>query len=980
MKLTLVLWLVFLCSQFTFAQKYSFIGYSNNQGLPQSQVQCITQDDEGYLWVGTIGGLAYFNGKTFNTFPIENGLLNNRIACLNSFNGAVWVGHEGGISKIKNGKAIHWQLSEGDRNINVTDIISFKGKTIAATEGGGVYQIDEKRVYKILLKNDDASTCRDLEVIGNTLYIATRDGVYKSNDIVNFTHINKLGNRSISSIKTRGKSVYLGTIFKGYFKTDLAFQQLDSFPINIPDIYLSGTCIDQENNFWLTSSHGIFKYEKNKLKQINRTNGLPLDAINCVFQDKEGNMWFGSDGKGLLRFCGEGQLFYNQTTGFPSDLILATYKIPGEGYFFGSYDKGVIQINNNQTISTLPFPATSVWSIEKEGESYWFGTDLGLIKKTNGLIESFPINEEFGLVRFVERLRNGKIYFAGDNGIGIITKGKPIVFDLNKRQIGKLGNIRQLVLLNGKLIAACSNGIFEIDAQNKRTILLKQFKSGVTTLQLDDLNRLWIGTENGLFNYDGIQFKVIKIGSKSGARFINFLEKIDDYMYIGTNNGLYIFNCKEQVIQPFKHLGINSGLINLESNINSSYFDGKYLWFGTAEGLSRINVNTILENTSNTFKPKIQLTQLLINYQKPSETEFPGKKNSFGVPLSLRLAHNKNNITIDIDGILLHDPESVLFQYWLEGQDASWSPPTYNSTITLSNLPDGDYILHIRAVDELGNLSEQTILPIFIKAPIWRTWWFYTIIALVIAFFIRTYFRWQIKQERERNYKENLENKTRLLALEQQSLNASMNRHFIFNSLNSIQYFINTQDKLSANRYLTSFAKLIRKNLDSAAEGDNMVSLYQEMERLELYLSLEAMRFKDRFEYRIDCDDIDSEHVIVPAMLLQPFVENSIIHGILPIEDRKGEILVSVKVIANQLEICIDDNGIGIEFSLNKKAQFQGDHKSQGMEITSKRISLIRTMLKKDYELIGPFQMMNSDGSIKGTRVLLKIPLENLEN
>jgi LytS/YehU family sensor histidine kinase len=298
----------------------------------------------------------------------------------------------------------------------------------------------------------------------------------------------------------------------------------------------------------------------------------------------------------------------------------------------------------------------------------------------------------------------------------------------------------------------------------------------------------------------------------------------------------------------------------------------------------------------------------------------------------------------------------------------------------LSNLTDGDYQLHIRAVDELGNLSDQKIVPIYIKAPIWRTWWFYTLIALLIGLLIRYYFRWQIKQEREKNYKENLENKTRLLALEQQSLNASMNRHFIFNSLNSIQYFINTQDKLSANRYLTSFAKLIRKNLDSAAEGDNMVSLYQEIERLELYLSLEAMRFKDRFTYKIECDDIDTEHVIVPAMLLQPFVENSIIHGILPIEERKGEILISVKVIANQLEISIDDNGIGIEFSLNKKAQFQGDHKSQGMEITSKRISLIRTMLKKDYELIGPFQMMNSDGSIKGTRVLLKIPLENLEN
>ena len=197
---------------------------------------------------------------------------------------------------------------------------------------------------------------------------------------------------------------------------------------------------------------------------------------------------------------------------------------------------------------------------------------------------------------------------------------------------------------------------------------------------------------------------------------------------------------------------------------------------------------------------------------------------------------------------------------------------------------------------------------------------------------------------------------------------------------NSIQYFINTQDKLSANRFLTNFAKLIRKNLDSAAENNNTVTLAQEMERLELYLSLEAMRFNERFSYSIIDNDIDIDRVIVPGMLLQPFVENSIIHGILPDETKKGIITITIKLIKNQLEVCIDDNGIGIDFSLSKKQGITGDHKSQGMEITSKRISLIRKMWKKDYELIGPFQVTDENGLINGTRVLIKIPYENLDN
>jgi sensor histidine kinase YesM len=139
------------------------------------------------------------------------------------------------------------------------------------------------------------------------------------------------------------------------------------------------------------------------------------------------------------------------------------------------------------------------------------------------------------------------------------------------------------------------------------------------------------------------------------------------------------------------------------------------------------------------------------------------------------------------------------------------------------------------------------------------------------------------------------------------------------------------------------------------------------------------MRFKDRFTYHINDNGIDTESIIVPGMLLQPFVENSIIHGILPNETIKGHIEVTIQLSKDHLEITLDDNGIGIDFSMEKKKMMVGDHKSQGMEITSKRIDIIRELSKKDFELEGPFQLTNPDHSIKGTRVLLKIPVENLD-
>ena len=178
---------------------------------------------------------------------------------------------------------------------------------------------------------------------------------------------------------------------------------------------------------------------------------------------------------------------------------------------------------------------------------------------------------------------------------------------------------------------------------------------------------------------------------------------------------------------------------------------------------------------------------------------------------------------------------------------------------------------------------------------------------------------------------------------------------------------------------MTNFAKLIRKNLDSTVEAGSMIPLSLELEGLELYLSLEAMRFKDRFEYEINIDNIDTESIKVPSMMLQPFVENSIIHGILPNETVKGKIKIDIKAEGNILIIQLDDNGVGIDQSVGSKKTEKGDQKSQGMEITSKRIDLIKKLSNQRFELIGPFQVTDENRTINGTRVLLKIPFENFE-
>jgi len=213
---------------------------------------------------------------------------------------------------------------------------------------------------------------------------------------------------------------------------------------------------------------------------------------------------------------------------------------------------------------------------------------------------------------------------------------------------------------------------------------------------------------------------------------------------------------------------------------------------------------------------------------------------------------------------------------------------------------------------------------------------------------------------------------SKLMDLEQQSLNSSMNRHFIFNALNSIQYYINREDKRAANTYLTNFAKLIRKNLDSTE--NNWTSLQEELERIELYLNMEHMRFKDRFEYKINISkDIDVNEIEIPPMLFQPFLENSIWHGILP-KETKGEVHLNISKEEDTVKITIMDNGIGLNQSkVNKNGQV--DHDSKGVDIINNRIKLFSKMTDKAFKINGPTDLHDENNVCTGTIVEIYMPL-----
>jgi LytS/YehU family sensor histidine kinase len=210
--------------------------------------------------------------------------------------------------------------------------------------------------------------------------------------------------------------------------------------------------------------------------------------------------------------------------------------------------------------------------------------------------------------------------------------------------------------------------------------------------------------------------------------------------------------------------------------------------------------------------------------------------------------------------------------------------------------------------------------------------------------------------------------------LEQKQLRAQMNPHFIFNCLNSIQHFVVINDVLNANKYLSGFASLMRQTLENSKEGT--ITLSKEIAYLENYLALELMRFKDKFTADLVCaENIDINAVKIPAMIIQPFIENAIRHGLNFLDKKQGKLVIKFYLKDGDLFCEIDDNGIGRMQSQKLKEHTNIIYESQGMELTRQRLALVSKSSGSDYS-IAIIDKRSVQNEPEGTTVIIKFPVE----
>ena len=921
----------------------SFTNYTPQEGLLNHSVSCISEDNQGNLWIGTISGINKFDGKTFSGYTAgKNGLLSNLISCsLKDSNGNLWFGTDKGISKLMDGAFINFTSTNGLCGNDIKCFFQDRAGNIWIGTSAGLSEFDGKNFISYtktegLPSNNINGITQDIE---NNIWIATSNGICKLNNKIFTVYTTKDGladNDAKTILIDHKNTIWIGTskglvkFFNGKFTKYSIKRDQNSNLVS---------CLfeDYENNLWIGTYSGLFKYRGNPFVSYGIHDGLTNNFIFGILRDSKGTLWVGSQGGGLFKFENDEFIQYNKNNGLNANGVNQIFEY-SPGLLWLATDEGLTVYDRIHF--TKQNDSSGVWTnsincIYKDSKNnIWLGGHNKIFKYDGEKFTQYKVNS---------LSENAEVWTFVEDKTGTLWTGT------------YLGG---LLKYTGKEFVECS----------------KQFgltNDSYLASLMDDDGNLYFGTLDGLwmFNPGASDKKLVHFNEKDGMSsdlvysltFANTKKEI----WVGTNQGLnrldiedYKKDGKKNIIQ----FGKQEGFSGVECNGNGTFVDkDNAIWFGTVYGLIKYDPNEYIENT---FESKISITNFRLFYNDTVLTN------------GLHLSYDNNNITFNYSGICLTNPAKVKYSYILDGFENNWSPPSKDRLTTFSNLPPGTYTFKVKSSNNEGvwNIIPATFT-FTIDRPFWRTWIFIltsiTVFVLALIFSIRLRIR-RIKNREKRKTELN----KKIANIESQALRAQMNPHFIFNTLSSIQHYISNNDTDAALKYLSKFAKLMRRIMDNSKQ--QMIAVDEELKALDLYLELEVMRFDKKFEYLINIDpEIDQTYDRIPSMLIQPYVENAIIHGLLP-KKGNGKISITLKKQDDTILCTIEDNGIGREKSMEFKKNRVQQHKSMGMSITKERLDILNSSLNSNInaEIIDLFE----DGSSAGTKVKLIIPLEANEN
>ncbi len=442
-----------------------------------------------------------------------------------------------------------------------------------------------------------------------------------------------------------------------------------------------------------------------------------------------------------------------------------------------------------------------------------------------------------------------------------------------------------------------------------------------------------------------------------------------DDAFANANISDLFFDGKEHVYAASKtgllsyHIPSNkTRLLSIDEGVKSQNIYYRYMYSESPGEMVIGLINGFVRFSSSDMNDE-ENADLLINSFAINGTTY---RSETGLKDALQLDYTQNHLQVTPARIITQKLSPALYQSRMKGLHDDWRTVSADRPIRYDALSPGSYLLEIKDINSAGSIYS---LGINIIPPVWKRNWFILLSIGMIAaiiFGIYTLRAQYIRKEVELREQYKLD----MAQLEMKSLRAQMNPHFLFNSLNSIKSFIAQNEPRIATRYLTKFSHLIRLILNNSREP--LVSLEQELKALELYIELEQLRFEHSFEYEMTIDPaLDTEFFMLPPLIIQPYVENAIWHGLL---HKSGDrrLIIVIEKVDDGIEATIQDNGIGREAAKLNKSKSATKHKSLGMAITADRISKVHEGLHSDgvriNDLVGP------EGEPLGTEVKIHLP------
>lgn len=1023
-----------LCSLVSTAQTayWPFNNYTNRYGLNEKFVYTCVQDPKGYIWVGASSGLYRFDGYEFKKTKSNADIPGHQIGNILQFiypdkDGQLLLSSLNSFQKFDPEKNLFKSFSNInaplDKLINDDKIRCFyrdsKNKLWVGTENNYWCAFDDKQ-YKVEYPTKSIKT-RQKKIFyiseyhdGNLMMVGT-SGVYivnsKSGEISEFTDNKYLFSDAFYDSKK--DFIWLSTATRGLVRFDVKSKQYLAYPTT-RDIYTNCIIPKNDSEIWIGGyALCIFNINDNQYTNIESTINdefaFKTSKITKLHQDKEGNLWISSH-FGLAQLAWQNIQVKTIPLKHPIKKHtiepIETIEVPNaeDLLIANNSSRGLIRWHaNGNYFSEIINPKNKSRNDEFKGmicihrtsdEKIYCGDEKGLyyINNNNNSIEPIEIKDQngkaIGSVFHIISDNEHRLYlFSPENGFYIFNTKNNQLIHYSSQQIQKyIGiNNRRINILPALLDSkqniwfVNTNGVLCFRPHDKHFISYAQkpaSNNGAKILQSfsiceDKKGHYWISTvDNGIFELTIVNGKETLINFNSSTKpsipsdyCKNIICDKKGKLWIGTLAGLLRWNPSSYKVESI--LTRQNGLFQSSFDVSIDALPNNKLVINNYSALNIIATNDYIINNK---KARICWDEILV-----SDNNVPVTKDTS----SLKLKHNDNYLQIKLSFLNFNNNNQNEFLYKLEGIDKEWLS-TKNNQIAYAKLPTGKYTFLAKGINNDGIESYNTLkLEIYITPPFWATWWFYGVLAGIIGITIYSIYQYRIQQIRKEEILKTEFNK-RIANVEMQALRAQMNPHFIFNSLNSIQKYILKNDSFEASQYLTKFSKLIRLFLDQSKQ--NYISLRSEIDMLQLYIEIESLRFDNAFGFSIEIDkEIALDEIAIPSMLIQPYVENAIWHGLLH-KSEKGHLNIHIgKIKSNSVVVTIEDDGIGRAMAQELKSKQVLKVKSYGTQITQDRIEILNKLQEQQASVIIT-DLYDNQHRAKGTKVVLNIPIAKKEN